>query len=114
VAGAAFAIAWTPCTGPTLGAILTIAAGQDTARGAALLGVYSAGLAIPFLASATLVGVAEGSLAWFKRHYAAVQVTAGLVLVAMGVLLVTDEMRQLNIQAQHALDNLGLNFFSNL
>jgi cytochrome c-type biogenesis protein len=85
VVGFAFAIAWTPCVGPTLGAILGLAAGgQSTATGAGLLAVYSAGLAIPFLASAVAFNAAQRSFAFFRRHYPVIQVTAGLVLIAMG------------------------------
>jgi cytochrome c-type biogenesis protein len=112
VAGAAFALAWTPCVGPTLGAILGLAStSTGTGRGALLLGVYSAGLALPFLVSAVAFDLAQRSLAFFKRHYAAIQVTAGVVLVVMGVLVLTDELTRLNGQAQQFLDSLGLNFF---
>jgi cytochrome c-type biogenesis protein len=112
VAGAAFAIAWTPCVGPTLGAILGLAATQDgTGRGALLLGVYSAGLAVPFLFSAVAFNVATRSFAFFKRHYAAIQVGSGAVLVAMGVLVMTGELFRLNIEVQQFLDRFDLNFF---
>jgi cytochrome c-type biogenesis protein len=113
VAGAAFAIAWTPCVGPTLGAILSLASNSTTTgKGALLLGVYSAGLAIPFLVSAVAFNAASRSVAFFKRHYAAIQVGAGLVLIAMGVLVFTGELFQLNIEAQKALDRLGIDFFN--
>jgi cytochrome c-type biogenesis protein len=112
VAGAAFAVAWTPCVGPTLGAILGLAATQDgTGRGAVLLGVYSAGLAVPFLFSAVAFNVATPSFAFFKRHYAAIQVGSGAVLVAMGVLVMTGELFRLNIEVQQFLDRFDLNFF---
>jgi cytochrome c-type biogenesis protein len=112
VAGAAFAIAWTPCVGPTLGAILGLASTQHgTGHGAALLAVYSAGLAVPFLFSAVAFNAAQRAFAWFKRHYAVIQVTAGVVLVAMGVLVYTNELFQLNNHFQGWLDDLGINFF---
>lgn len=112
VAGLAFAIAWTPCVGPTLGAILGLASTQSgTPRGALLLAVYSAGLAVPFLGSAVAFNAATKSFRFFKRHYAAIQLGAGVVLVAMGVLVLTDELIRLNIEAQAFLDRLGLNFF---
>ena len=70
VAGAAFAIAWTPCVGPTLGAILTAAGTkQHLGEGAVLLLFYSAGLAVPFLLSALGVGAMTGATDWVKRHY---------------------------------------------
>jgi cytochrome c-type biogenesis protein len=115
VAGAAFAIAWTPCVGPTLGAILGLAATQEgTAKGAALLAVYSAGLALPFLFSAVAFNAATRSFAFFKRHYAAIQVGSGVVLVAMGVLVITGELFRLNIEVQQFLDRYDLNFFQSV
>lgn len=112
-AGAAFAIAWTPCVGPTLGAILGLAAtSQGTAQGAYLLATYSAGLALPFLGAAIAFDAATKSFAFFKRHYLAVQLGSGAVLVAMGVLVLTGELFRLNIEAKQQLDALGLNFFT--
>lgn len=112
VAGAAFAIAWTPCVGPTLGAILGLAAtSQGTGQGALLLGVYSAGLALPFLFSAVAFSAATRAFAFFKRHYGVIHAVAGIVLVTMGVLVLTGELFRLNIEAQQFLDRLGLNFF---
>jgi cytochrome c-type biogenesis protein len=115
VVGAAFAIAWTPCVGPTLGAILSLSAtAEGTGRGALLLGVYSAGLAVPFLFSATAFSRAVRIFSWFKRHYAVVQLASGVLLVAMGVLVYSGELFRLNIEAQQALDSLGLNFWKNI
>lgn len=112
VAGLAFAIAWTPCVGPTLGAILGLAAtSTGTAEGAGLLAVYSAGLALPFLVSAVAFDAATRSFGFFKRHFVAIQVTSGIVLVAMGVLVVTGELFRLNIEAQRLLDRWDLNLF---
>lgn len=115
IAGVAFAFAWTPCVGPTLGAILGLASTQQTTgEGAALLAVYSAGLGIPFLLSAIGWGAAQRSFDWVKRHYTAIQVGAGLVLVAMGVLVFTNDLFVINIEAQKILDGLGLNFFQDV
>ena len=115
IAGAAFALAWTPCVGPTLGAILGLSATQDgSAQGGLLLGVYSAGLAVPFLLSAAAYSTASRAFGWFKRHYAGVQVSSGLLLVAMGVLVFTGELFRLNIEVQQALDEFGLNFWQSL
>jgi cytochrome c-type biogenesis protein len=115
VAGAAFAIAWTPCVGPTLGAILGLAStSEGTAQGALLLAVYSAGLAVPFLFAAIAFNAATRTLGFFRRHYVAIQAVAGVVLVGMGVLVLTGELFQLNVQAQHFLDGYGLNFFKNV
>jgi cytochrome c-type biogenesis protein len=109
VAGAAFAVAWTPCIGPTLGAILSLAAtSHSTARGALLLGVYSAGLAVPFLASALFFGYATSAFARVKRHYRVVIAVGGVLLIATGVLLWTGEFARLNAEAQTVLGSIGL------
>ena len=115
VAGAAFALAWTPCVGPTLGAILGLAStSQGTGQGALLLGVYSAGLALPFLFSAAAFNAASRSVSWLKRHYIAIQATSGFVLVGMGVLVLSGELFRLNIEVQQFLDQWGLNFFQSV
>jgi cytochrome c-type biogenesis protein len=115
VAGAAFAIAWTPCVGPTLGAILGLAAtSRGTAAGAGLLAAYSAGLALPFMFSAVAFDVAARSFAFVKRHYVALQVGSGVVLVIMGVLVLTGELFRLNIEIQQQLDRWDLNLFETI
>ena len=115
VAGAAFGIAWTPCVGPTLGAILGLAALESSIGTAALLlGIYSAGLAIPFLVSALAFDRLRGTFDFVKRHYAALQVGAGAVLVAMGMLVYTNQLFRLNIEVQQFLDQFGLNFFQSV
>jgi cytochrome c-type biogenesis protein len=115
VAGAAFAFAWTPCVGPTLGSILTAASVQDTvAKGAILLLFYSAGLAVPFLLTAVAFTRMTAGFRWLRAHYAVITALSGLVLIAMGVLLLTGELTRLNLEAQDALDSLGLNVFKDL
>jgi cytochrome c-type biogenesis protein len=115
VAGAAFAIAWTPCIGPTLGAILGAASLTDSAaHGAFLLAVYSAGLAIPFLLTAVAFSQMTTAFAVVKRHYQAIVAVGGLILIAMGVLIFTGELRQLNIEAINWMENLGLDFFNDV
>jgi cytochrome c-type biogenesis protein len=115
VAGAAFALAWTPCVGPTLGAILGLAAtSRGTGHGALLLAVYSAGLALPFLFTAVAFNSATRAFGFFKRHYLVIQLSSGAVLIAMGVLVLDGELFRLNIQAQRLLGNLGLNFFQSI
>lgn len=110
VAGAAFAIAWTPCIGPTLGAILSAAALTESAgKGAFLLAVYSAGLAIPFLLTALAFNRMTRAFAVVKRHYNAIVATGGVVLIAMGILIWTGEFTQLNIEAQKLTNEMGLN-----
>lgn len=115
VVGVAFAIAWTPCIGPTLGAILGLAAsGQSEAQGAGLLAVYSAGLAVPFLASAVAFNAVQGSFGFVRRHYPVIQVGAGLILVAMGVLVFSGQLFRLNLEVRQFLDSLNLDFWQSL
>jgi cytochrome c-type biogenesis protein len=115
VAGLAFAVAWLPCTGPTLGAILTAASTQGTvAKGGVLLAFYSAGLGVPFVLSALAFSRVTGFFRFFRNHYGVITVVSGAILMVMGVLLFTDELTRLNNQALSWLDSLGLNFFSNI
>ncbi len=107
--GAAFALAWTPCTGPTLGAIVTAAGGSGSAtHGAFLLAVYCAGLGVPFLITGLAFGSVTSAFAVVKRHYPVVIGAGGLVLIGMGVLIWTGEFTQLNITVDHWLQSLGL------
>jgi cytochrome c-type biogenesis protein len=107
--GAAFALAWTPCTGPTLGAIITATGlSGSAARGAFLLAVYCAGLAVPFLLTGLAFGTVTSALTVVRRHYAVVISAGGLVLIGMGVLIWTGEFTQLNITVNHWLQTLGL------
>ena len=109
ITGAAFAVAWTPCTGPTLGAIITAAgASKSAAHGAFLLAVYCAGLAVPFLLTALAFGSMTSALSVVRRHYAIVIGAGGVVLIGMGVLIWTGEFTQLNITVSHWLQGLGL------
>lgn len=107
--GAAFALAWTPCTGPTLGAIITAAgASHSAAHGAILLAVYCAGLGVPFIITGLAFGTATSAFAVIKRHYPLVIGTGGAVLIAMGILIWTGEFSQLNITVSHWLQSLHL------
>jgi cytochrome c-type biogenesis protein len=115
VAGAAFAIAWTPCIGPTLGAILSAAALSDSAaRGGFLLAVYSAGLAIPFLLTALAFSRMTTAFAVVKRHYQAIVATGGVILIAMGILIWTGELFQLNIEVQSWMERSGVDFWNSV
>lgn len=109
VAGAAFAIAWTPCTSITLGAILTQAAVSSSAAHAALLlAFYSAGLAIPFLLIALAFERATNALAVVKRHFPLVIAIGGAIMIALGLLILTGEFTTLNSQANSLLHGTGL------
>jgi cytochrome c-type biogenesis protein len=115
LAGAAFAVAWTPCVGPTLGSILTAASVSDTvAKGGILLLFYSLGLAVPFLLTAVAFTRATSAFRWLRDRYLIITAVSGVVLITMGVLLFTGELTQLNIEAQQALDSVGLNIFGEL
>jgi cytochrome c-type biogenesis protein len=115
VAGTAFAFAWTPCIGPTLAAILSAAAVSDSSgRGAFLLAVYSAGLAIPFVLTALAFTRMTTAFNAVKRHYAAIMAVGGVILIAMGVLLWTNELTRLNGEVQAFLRDNGLDVFSEL
>jgi cytochrome c-type biogenesis protein len=109
VTGAAFALAWTPCTGPTLGAIITAAgASHSAAHGAFLLAIYCAGLGIPFLITGLAFGTATSALSIVKRHYPIVIGAGGAILIGMGILIWTGEFTQLNITVSHWLQSLHL------
>jgi cytochrome c-type biogenesis protein len=115
VAGLAFAVAWLPCTGPTLGAILTAASGESTVgRGGVLLAFYSLGLAVPFILSALAFSSVSGLFKFFRDHYAVITVISGVILIAMGLLLFNNDLTRLNSQALAWMDDLGINFFSEL
>jgi cytochrome c-type biogenesis protein len=110
VAGAAFAVAWTPCIGPTLGAILTAASVSSSAAHAALLlAVYSAGLGIPFLITALAFSRVTTAFTVIKRHYAVIMAAGGAILIAMGILILTGGFTDLNVQAQKWTSDLGIN-----
>jgi len=107
--GAAFALAWTPCTGPTLGAIVTTAGTSNSAsHGALLLAFYCAGLGVPFLITGLAFGTATSAFTVVKRYYPVVIGVGGAVLITMGVLIWTGEFTQLNIIVSHWLQSLGL------
>jgi cytochrome c-type biogenesis protein len=111
IAGLAFAIAWTPCVGPTLASILAAASTSDrVGHGGVLLAFYSAGLAVPFLLTAVAFDRATTAFRWIRDHYMIVTGVSGAVLVLMGVLMLTGELTRLNVEAQSLLQDLGLDF----
>jgi cytochrome c-type biogenesis protein len=93
--GMTFAAGWTPCAGPILGAILTLALSQgDTSHAAGLLAIYSAGLAIPFLGIA-VAGASTKSLGWIANRSASAASMAGAVMLAVGVIMVLGIYQQI-------------------
>jgi cytochrome c-type biogenesis protein len=88
--GFLFGLGWTPCLGPTLAVITSLSAQEATAqRGALLSAVYAFGLGIPFVVAALLYRRALGAFAWVRRHQVWVMRLGGLMLIAVGILLVT-------------------------
>ena len=90
--GALFAVGWTPCIGPVLAALLTyVGASADRGTGAVLLGIYSAGFALPFFALGVGWSAGLRSLDWLRRHGRAVQLASGIGLVLVGMLYVSGQ-----------------------
>ena len=115
VAGAAFAFAWTPCIGPTLGAILSAASlSGSAAKGALLLAVYSAGLAVPFLLTVLAFNRMTMVFGVVKRHYNLIVAAGGLILIAMGILIWTGELYRINIEMQKWMSQVGLDFWNSI
>lgn len=94
--GLAFAVGWTPCIGPVLAAILSVAAAQDTAyEGAALLGVYSLGLGVPFLLAGVAIGPFLTFFSSFRKHLGTIEKVMGGLLVVTGLLFVTGQFTRI-------------------
>ena len=90
VLGLAFAFGWTPCIGPQLGAILSLAASEaNVARGTLLLAVYAIGLGVPFLLVAAFLPRMGGVMGWMKRHMERIERVMGLLLWTIGLLMLT-------------------------
>lgn len=89
--GIAFGAGWTPCIGPILGSILTYTAGEaNLSHGLALLGAYSLGLAVPFVLASFALGKFFTAFAWIRRHLGLMNKIAGVVLIVIGLLMITD------------------------
>jgi cytochrome c-type biogenesis protein len=109
IAGLAFAIAWTPCVGPTLASILAAASTADSVgHGGVLLAFYSLGLAVPFLLTAVAFDRMTTAFRWIRDHDLVVTMVSGVILIAMGTLILTGELTRLNVEAQRLLDDAGL------
>jgi cytochrome c-type biogenesis protein len=111
VMGLAFAFGWTPCIGPILAAILSVAAAEATvARGAGLLAIYSAGLGIPFLLAAFMIESFSSLLTRLKRHLTSVERAMGVLMVLTGIGFLTGTMSTISIwllDTFPALANIG-------
>lgn len=97
--GMIFGAGWTPCTGPFLGSVLTLAMATETlGRGMALLAFYSLGLGIPFILSAIAISAFLSSFNRLKKYMKIIKMTSGAILIVMGVLLIMDKMTILIIR----------------
>ena len=95
--GLAFAVGWTPCIGPVLAAILSVAAAEDTAwDGAALLALYSAGLGVPFVLAGIAIGPFLTFFDSFKKHLGTVEKVMGGLLVLTGLLFITGQFTRIS------------------
>ena len=109
IAGAAFALGWTPCIGPVLGTVLNFAAqGQNLTRAAFLLIAYSLGLGLSFLAVGLFFGRMATPLAWVKRHSRAITFVAAGLLAFFGIELLRNDLPHLTARLSEAMDSLGL------
>ena len=97
VVGSSFSAGWSPCIGPTLGAVLTLSAASASVwQGMVLLAVYSAGLAVPFLAMGLAFNTLKPAYAWLKRYMGVVNYVSGALLIIVGILVFTDSLINLN------------------
>lgn len=88
--GIVFGLGWTPCIGPALSVVLTLAINEGTAtRGAILALFYALGLGLPFVVAGLAFSRMAGTIGWVKRHHRGIQVLGGLMMIAVGVLLIT-------------------------
>lgn len=95
--GAAFAFGWTPCVGPILGGILTLAGAHETVgQGVGLLAVYSFGLGVPFLVAAWSLERFLSAMGGLRRHLHKLEIAAGVLLVVVGLMVVTNQLSRLN------------------
>ena len=98
VVGAAFSLGWTPCVGPVLGGILTMASTSQTAwKGAYLLTVYSLGLGLPFIAVGLALGTALPVIRWLRRRSNIITPLSGILFIVVGILMLTNTLVDLYI-----------------
>jgi cytochrome c-type biogenesis protein len=97
VLGLVFALGWSPCLGPILATILALASEQDTvAKGVFLLAIYSLGLGVPFLLTSLGLNQFLSFYTRFKRHFRALEIVSGVLVLGIGILIFTDQMTRMN------------------
>ena len=107
--GGAFAVCAAPCIGPVLASILVLAGSSESVvQGALLLGVYSLGVAVPFVLTGALFTRAMGAFRWLRDHYRAIQVVGGAIMVALGLLLFFERFYVLRVYLNRFLEWLGI------
>ncbi|CUH76963.1 cytochrome c biogenesis CcdA family protein [Tropicibacter naphthalenivorans] len=108
ILGLAFAFGWTPCIGPQLGAILSLAASEaSVARGTLLLAIYALGLGVPFLLVAAFLPRLTGAMNWMKRHMERIERAMGLLLWTIGLLMLTGGFSALSFWLLDTFPALG-------
>lgn len=106
--GIAFAFGWTPCIGPVLGTILLIAGTENTAaQGATLLGAYSIGMGLPFIAAALFAGPFMQLMQHFRRYMITIEKAVGALLVVTGILFISGQMTALSFWLLETFPGLG-------
>ncbi|AGI68852.1 cytochrome C biogenesis protein transmembrane region [Octadecabacter antarcticus 307] len=107
--GLAFAFGWTPCLGPILSAILSLAGSQaDVSKGMLLLGVYAVGLGVPFILVAALFPQMKRPMAWMKRNMGVIEKTSGVLLIVIGLAMATGFMSMFAFWMLEALPFLAI------
>ncbi len=115
IAGMAFAFGWTPCIGPILASVLTVAATSGKAtQGALLLVSYSLGLGVPFLITGLAFSKFVGAFAFIKRHFTVLTASSALVLAVFGVLLSINEFSWMTIHLESLANSIGLGALNRL
>ena len=116
VIGSAFGFGWSPCIGPTLGLALTMAAGGTAdgspAQGALLLAIYSLGLGVPFIVAGLGFTRLTGAMGWLRQRIRVVNIAAGVILIVIGVLFVSDKFYEMSRWAQEWASRANIDFWS--